>query len=171
MPAHCPPNTFSYTISSGDTLYSLARRYDTTVPAIISANPDLKPENLKAGQNICIPRQQRFPSCPEGNYYTVKPGDTLYGIARRFQISLDDLQEANPFVEPETLQTGEVICIPVATPPVECPEGAREYTIKAGDTFYSLAARFNTSVAEIQRLNPDIDPDALLVDQKICIPE
>ncbi len=171
MPRQCPPNTFAYTIDPGDTLYSLARRYNTTVSALVSANPNINPDNLRIGEQICVPRQERFPSCPEGNFYTVRASDTLYSIARRFNISVDDLQEANPFVEPETLQIGEVICIPVATPPVTCPEGARSYSIQSGDTFYSLARRFNTTVDNLRRLNSGINPDALLIDQVICVPE
>jgi len=170
MTRQCPPNTFTYTIKPGDTFYSLARRYNTTVSALISANPEINPENLQIGLHICIPRQTRFPPCPEGNYYKVKPSDTLYAIARRFNISVDDLKEANPFVEAETLQAGEIICIPVATPPVDCPQGARSYTVQSGDTFYTLAQRFNTTVDEIRQLNPGINPDALLIDQNICIP-
>lgn len=171
LPRQCPPNTFAYTIKAGDTFYSLARRYNTTVAALVSANPDVDINNLRVGQEICIPRQRRFPPCPERNFYTVRANDTLYSIARRFNVSVDDLQEANPFVDPETLQIGEVICIPVATPPVTCPEGAREYAIRPGDTFYSLARRYNTTVAELRRLNPGINPEALLVGQRICIPE
>ncbi|MFW5976398.1 MAG: LysM peptidoglycan-binding domain-containing protein [Bacillota bacterium] len=101
----------------------------------------------------------------------MEAGDTLYSIARRFDISVDDLSEANPFVTPETLQPGEVICIPVATPPTDCPENTRNYTIQAGDTFYSIANRFNTTVGELQELNPDVNPDSLLIGQNICFPE
>jgi LysM repeat protein len=65
----CPPGTTPYTIKRGDTFYSLARRFNTTVSAIISANPGVNPNNLQIGQIVCIPRQPIFPPCPEGNYY------------------------------------------------------------------------------------------------------
>lgn len=168
---HCPPNTFSYTIEAGDTPYSISQEYNTTVSAINSANPEIKPDNLQIGQQICIPQQKRYPPCPEGNYYTIKSSDSLYAIARRFNISIDDLREANPYIEPENLQNGEVICIPVATPPVDCPRGTRSYTIKAGDTFYSLARKYNITVDKIKQLNPEIKPDAILIGQKICLPQ
>lgn len=170
MARACPPNTFSYIIQSGDTFYTLAQRYGTTLPALVSANPTVNFNNLQIGQTVCIPRQPIFPACPEGNYYTIKPGDTLYSLARFYNVSLDDLLEANPTTDPNRLQVGQVICIPVATPPVTCPQGTMGYTIQAGDTFYRLARRYNISVDALIRANPNIDPDALLIGQNICIP-
>ena len=166
----CPPGTIPYFIKPGDTFYKLAQEYNTTVPALISANPLADPERLQIGQQICIPLQPIFPPCPEGNYYVIRRGDTLYEIARRFNVSLDDLIEANPAIEPENLSIGQVICIPLAVPPVACPEGTTPYTLKRGDTLYALARRFNTTVRAILRANPGINPYRLLIGQTICIP-
>lgn len=167
----CPPGTKEYEIKPGDTIYKLANRFDTTISAIISANPSLDPDNLQAGQNICIPLQKRFPSCPEGNYYKINPGDTLDSIAKKFNISVDDLKEANPRVNPQNLRIGEIICIPLATPPVECPEGTSPYVVQKGDTFYSIAKKFNTTTKTLQKLNPNVNPVFLLVGQTICVPK
>jgi LysM repeat protein len=51
-----------------------------------------------------------------------------------------------------------------------CPTGAREYTIRQGDTFNSIANYFNTTVTELRRLNPGINPDRLRPGQVICVP-
>lgn len=51
----CPADTVEYTIKAGDTLYNLAREYNTTVDAIMRVNPDLEPTNLQIGQKICLP--------------------------------------------------------------------------------------------------------------------
>jgi peptidoglycan endopeptidase LytF len=166
----CPPNTFAYTIKAGDTFYALARRYGTTTAAIISANPAVNPNALQIGQQICIPKQSAYPPCPEGNYYTIRQGDTLFSIARRFGVSLADLTEANPGINPTNLMIGQVICIPLATPPVTCPSGYTPYTVKAGDTFYSIARAYNTTVAALMNANPSVDPNSLLIGQVICIP-
>lgn len=167
----CPPGTVPYVIKAGDTFYKLAKEYNTTVAAIISANPLVDPEKLKIGETICIPTQKVHPPCPEGNYYTIKPGDTLYRIAIRYNISLDDLVHANPLLDPTRLEIGQIICIPVATPPVTCPPGTRSYMIKAGDTFYNLAIKYRTTVDAIQKANPNVDPTRLLIGQFICMPE
>lgn len=166
----CPPRTRPYRIKPGDTLYRLAMRFGTTVPAIISANPMVDPMFLQIGQVICIPMQAIYPSCPEGNYYRIRPGDTLYNIAQFYNISLEDLLEANPGINPNMLMIGQVICIPLATPPVTCREGYQEYEIKAGDTFYGIAKRFDLSTERLIEANPNVNPRSLLVGQKICVP-
>lgn len=167
----CPPGTQPYVIKTGDTFYSIAQRFNTTVSAIISANPLVNPNLLQIGQTICIPGQKTFPACPEGNYYFIQPGDTFYSIARRFNVSLDDLLEANPGVDPGSLAVGQIICIPLATPPVTCPQGSIVYTVMSGDTFYSIAVKYNISVEKLVTANPTVRPDALLIGQKICIPK
>ncbi len=172
MSFQCPPGTVIYRIQAGDTYYSLAGLYNTSVAAIVSANPTVDPNRLRIGQAICLPaRQPEYPSCPEGNYYTIQAGDTFYAIATRYGISVDDLREANPYVDPDRLRVGQMICIPLAVAPVTCPTGTISYTIQAGDTFYSLARKFRVSLDAMLQVNPGINPDALLIGQKICIPQ
>ncbi len=164
----CPPATFPYIIKLNDTLYSLARRFNTTVAAIISANPFVRPEALQIGQRICVPTQRVYPPCPEGNYYRIRPGDTLYSIAEAYNISLDDLMESNPLIDPNILMIGQVICIPTAAQPAPCFNN-NYYTIVSGDTLYSIARRLNTTIRDIMALNPNINPYDLRVSQRICI--
>jgi LysM repeat protein len=116
-------------------------------------------------------RYRQLPPCPGGNYYTIRSGDTLYAISQRFGVSISDLLTANPGLDPNSLQVGRIICIPLTVPPVVCPPGSRSYTIQSGDTFYNIAQRFGTTVQTIQRLNPNVNPDALLVGQRICVPD
>jgi LysM repeat protein len=54
-PSGCPAGTTPYIIRAGDTFFSLARRFNTTVQAIIAANPGVDPNRLQIGQRICIP--------------------------------------------------------------------------------------------------------------------
>ncbi|WZL74571.1 LysM peptidoglycan-binding domain-containing protein [Clostridiaceae bacterium 35-E11] len=165
----CPLGTVPHIIQPGDTFYGLAKKYNTSISALISANPSINPGNLFIGQTLCIPRQQIYPPCPEGNYYTIRSGDALYAIARAYNISIDDLIEANPGINPYILVVGQVICIPLAVPPVTCPEG-NSYVIQRGDTFYKIAKTFNISLDDLLEANPMIDPDRLLIGQTICIP-
>ncbi|MFP4661527.1 MAG: LysM peptidoglycan-binding domain-containing protein [Halanaerobiales bacterium] len=55
MARRCPADTTPYYIKSGDTLYNIARRNNTTVRAIMRVNPDINPRNLRVGSMICIP--------------------------------------------------------------------------------------------------------------------
>ena len=168
----CPSGSFAYTIKSGDTLYALARKYNTTVEAIMAINPGIDPNNLQIGQVICIPQAAPpVPPCPNGFYYTIKAGDTLYALSQRFNVPVQAIINANPGIDPNNLQIGQVICIPQVTPPVPpCPNGFY-YTIKAGDTLYALSQRFNVPVQAIINANPGIDPNNLQIGQVICIPQ
>lgn len=109
--------------------------------------------------------------CPLGTTpYVVRPNDTFYSIAKFYNLSLDELLRLNPDVDPDNLQTGQVICLPMTNPRKTCPEGQVPYFVRAGDTFYSLADFFGTTVPAIQAANPGVDPNNLQIDQQLCIP-
>uniref|UniRef100_UPI00333E78CA LysM peptidoglycan-binding domain-containing protein n=1 Tax=Tissierella praeacuta TaxID=43131 RepID=UPI00333E78CA len=170
-PPTCPTGTFAYTIRSGDTLFNLANRFNTTVEAILRANPGIDPNNLQVGQVICIPSTPTPPTCPTGTFaYTIRSGDTLFNLANRFNTTVEAILRANPGIDPNNLQVGQVICIPSTPTPPTCPTGTFAYTIRSGDTLFNLANRFNTTVEAILRANPGIDPNNLQVGQVICIP-
>jgi LysM repeat protein len=166
----CPSGTSPYTVKAGDTLYRISQKYFTTVAAIIAANPGINPNLLYIGQQLCIPGQPSYPNCPEGNSYTVKPGDTLFAISRFFNVSVDDIIEANPGINPNLLFLGQVICIPLATPPITCAQGNFSYTVRRGDTFYSISQRYGITVVSLAYANPRVNPNALLIGQRLCIP-
>lgn len=107
-------------------------------------------------------------NCPGGTLYNVQPGDTLFGISQRFGLTMQRLLLANPQIsDPERIQVGQVICIPGAAPQ-PCP--GTPYVIAPGDTLFNLARRFGTTVQELLRVNPGIDPNRLVVGQEICVP-
>jgi len=118
-PTTCPIGTSPYEIKSGDTLANIARKFNTTVQAILSANPDIVPERLYIGQVICVTDEKtEEPTCPTYNYFVIRRGDTFLTIARIFNISVQELLNANPAVNPNNLYVGQVICIPTAPSPV-----------------------------------------------------
>jgi len=108
--------------------------------------------------------------CREDNCYVVKAGDTIYEISKFYNIPLDDLIEANPDIEPDLILPGQALCIPQASSLVNCPIGASIYTVQKGDTFYSIAKRCKMRLSALLNANPNINPDALLIGQSICIP-
>jgi len=117
-PGPACPSGFLYQIRSGDTFYAIARTHGTTVDALRRANPRVNPNSLRVGQLICIPTGlapsvPSQPACPAGaTPYIIRRGDTFYGIARRFRVSLSALTSANPGVNPGRLQIGQLVCIP-----------------------------------------------------------
>ncbi len=162
------PNGTPYRIKSGDTLYQIARRYETTVADILQANPGINPTSLRVGMIICIPVPPQ--QCSNGFVYVIQSGDTLYSLAIRYKTTVDAILKANPGLDPTQLAIGQKICIPSAKVPRPRPCPGSIYTVVAGDTIYSLARRYNTTVDAILQANPDLNPDRLMIGQKICIP-
>lgn len=111
---------------------------------------------------------RQVPSCPGGTLYTIIPGDSYFGLARRFNTTVAAITAANPGVDPQNLQIGQQICIPRVTTG-RCPGGFL-YTIRAGDTYFSIAQRFGTVVPALVAANPGVDPNRLAIGQQICVP-
>ena len=167
QPVVCPLGTLPYNINPGDTLQSIAVRFGTDVNALLSANPDIDPFDLRIGQRICI--SQRFqepPMCPTRNFYVIRRGDTLGGIASTFQITISQILEANPSLNPRNLTVGQIICIPLAPSPIEIIVniGAKRLTVyRNGSIFreYIVATgkpETPTPVGVFEVVNKEIDP-------------
>lgn len=170
MPQDCPPNTTLYAVKPGDTYYSIARRFGTTIEALTSANPGVDPNSLRVAQLLCVPRRSAYPPCPGGTYYTVRPGDTLYAIALQFSITLNALAAANPGVDPNKLYVGQSLCVPVAAAPGGCAAGATPYIVRPGDTLYAIAVSHSVGLGALMSANPGVNPRALAVGQVLCVP-
>ncbi len=101
-------------ILAGETLYSISRKYKVGIPELKTANPGLT-NNLNPGQTLIIPElvTEGAPQEDEKKFYehTVKAKETLYGIARKYRISIDSLGMFNPGLT-ENIYPGEVIRIP-----------------------------------------------------------
>ncbi len=103
-----------YTIKQGDTLYNIARAYNTTIDELVRANGLTRPNDLAVGQNIFVPTTLAT------NTYTVVSGDTMYRIATRLGITLDELIRANPQISnPNIIQIGQIINVPGNKPSIE----------------------------------------------------
>ncbi|SEA84720.1 LysM domain-containing protein [Thalassobacillus cyri] len=119
----------------------------------------------QAGFPCWIPEH---PIYREKNFYFIQPGDNLYYIAHFFNVSLQDLITENPGIHPYFLIPGQMISIPLPLPSEDCPQ---IYAVRPGDTFYHIAVNNDLSVKDLMNANPDINPNALLIGQKICLPK
>ena len=100
-----------YTLATGDTLGLLAKRFNTTVDAILSLNQMTNPDVVTVGQQLKIPGE----APPElGGYgaYTVQAGDTLSSIARLYNMTMADLQKLNGITNPDVMTPGQVLKVP-----------------------------------------------------------
>lgn len=115
----CPSGSVPYVVRAGDTLGNIAFFYNTSANEILKANPGINPNQLRIGQQLCVPlKMQIYPACPTTNYYVVTDGDTMESIASYFGISAEQLLYSNYGIEPAKLYKDQMLCIPVAPPPV-----------------------------------------------------
>lgn len=106
-----------YTVASGDTLYTIADKYDLPVSLLMKVNYITNPYNLQIGTKLCIPGDpSQLPSAqeerPVAKTHKVIAGDTLYLIAKMHNIRLDDIMTANPDIDPYNLMIGTELIIP-----------------------------------------------------------
>ena len=104
------------TVSEGDTLYSIAEKYELPVSLLMKVNGIENPYNLQIGMRLCIPgTEDQLPSAPGtcAKTHTVKAGDTLYLIAKMHNVKLDALMRANPNIDPYNMLVGTELCIPM----------------------------------------------------------
>jgi LysM repeat protein len=105
-----------YIVRRGDTLFSIARRFGTTIAAIAQANGISNPRYIRAGQRLIIPGA--YPACvpssavPGATVYIVRPGDTLYSIARRYHTTVWAIARANGIADPRRIWVGQRLVIP-----------------------------------------------------------
>ncbi len=105
-----PGGTQIHIVQSGETLFSIARRYGTTVEAIVRANNLANPSLIYPGQRLVIPSGSGQPDT--GRTYVVQPGDTLSSIALRFGTTAAAIAAANNLVNPALIYPGQVLIIP-----------------------------------------------------------
>lgn len=173
-----------YTIRSGDTLSSIAARYRTTVAALAQANGIANPNVIYAGRTLRIPDGfSATPASPVNlsggggaQTYTVRPGDTLSGIAQRFGTTVGALASRNGIANPNLIFVGQRLVVgagaaPVTTTPTQPPAaGAGTYSVQRGDTLSGIAQRFGTTVSTLAALNGISNPNFIYVGQTLRLP-
>ncbi len=155
--------TSYYVVKKGDTLYSIASKFDTTVSKIMQLN-NLKTPSLAIGQQLLIP----VANLPSTDYaiYTVKPGNNLYSIAKKYNVSVDSIKSLNNLTS-DILSIGQQLKIPITTKLPET-ENSQKYTVKPGDTLYSIAKNFGMSVEELISLN-NLKSNTLSIGQQLIV--
>jgi LysM repeat protein len=117
-PPHAVTGGCYYVVRRGDTLFSIARRFGTTIGAIAQANGISNPRYIRAGQRLIIPGA--YPACapppavPGATVYIVRPGDTLYSIARRYRTTVAAIAWANGIANPGRIWVGQRLVMPTS---------------------------------------------------------
>ena len=131
-------DTDIYQVKSGDTLYSIAKKYNISVNELKGLN-NLDDDDLSVGKILKVPSGLSLV-----NTYVVSKGDTLYSVAKKFDTSVNRLKELNGLSN-NMLSVGQKLIIPIGE--------ETTYVVKSGDTLYSIAREFNTTVDKLRKLN------------------
>lgn len=190
---------YVHKVEAGNTLYGLQRMYGVSVDEIVKANSSSLNGGLKVGQEVLIPAkdvEQPKPASKETSDYKVKSGETLYGISRKFNTTVDELLTLNPSAE-NGIQKGQILKVPgkyeekeevevveVNEEPVPNPfvveneteqitvkfeDSIVEHKVLAHETMYSISKRYMVSVEEIMKMN-NLKSTALAQGQTLRIP-
>lgn len=179
--------TISYVVLPKETLWGISKRYGLTVDELVSVNQDVLSGVLRSGQKITIPiKDSKDTAVSEqlsGSFYVVQPGDTKFGLSRRFKISINELERLNPQIV-SMLQAGHKLVIPSGEivvvqetpqiakpvePVVEIPQNTtivtnptsetdkyKTYEIQPKQTLFGLAKMAGLSQNQLIELNPDL---------------
>ena len=184
-----------YTVKPGDTLFSIARQFNTTVQTLATANGLPNPNLIYVGQVLTIPDVSPTPTAttPPGgtptptptstNTYVVKAGDTLGLIAVRFGVTIQAIAAANNLTNINIIYVGQVLIIPggiaptatptatpTAGPTTPPPTGTISYVVQSGDTLGRIALRYGTTIQAIMSANGLTNPNLIYVGQVLTIP-
>lgn len=137
----------TYIVKKGDSLYSIANKYNTTIDELKRIN-NLTSNILSIGQVLKLPSDKVSDIEKEENTisYTVQKGDSLYSIARKYDTTIDRIKKLNNLTT-NLLSIGQVLLIPTDT------NLETTYTVQKGDSLYSIAKKYDTTVDRLKQLN------------------
>ena len=154
-------------VNKGETIYSIAKELGISEVDIMTYNPSVA-DGLKRDQWLFFPvekfqKGQPKQSSAAKHIHNVKPGETVYGISKTYNITIDELIAANPALE-HGLKSGTDIVIP--TKPNQ-----KLHTIQKGETLYRIALNNSVTIEDLMNANPGISPSNFKAGETIIIPE
>lgn len=177
-------NQIAHKVVSGESLYSIARKYGVSQDEIIAKNPDAK--NLKAGMIIYLPAEEgefgnnqteAIEKEISTNYFEhiIESGETMWGITRKYGVSEAKLKSLNPILD-TGFPAGVVIKIPVEEieKTVAKPVNEAAFTkhlVERRETLYGLAKKYDLTIQEIKKYNPVLETRNLVYGEIILIPQ
>lgn len=153
-----------YIVKSGDTLYSIANKNNISVDKLKDIN-NLSSNNLSIGQKLLV--VDTSSSEDVGVYYTVKSGDTLFGIANKFNLSVEELKNINN-LKSNNLSIGQKLLVSGTLK--EDNSDFDIYIVKSGDSLWSIANKYGTTVDKLKDINK-LNSNLLSIGMKLLVPK
>ncbi len=174
-----------YTVQKGDTLFSLAKKYGVTIKQIQEVN-GLHSDLIRVGQKLEVPTHANYHHLEEDDIeehfsipvHKVESGDTLFYLAKKYNVSIEQIKKLNG-LHSDIIKQGQNLEIPVysANHKIKVLESIKEknskiesatYVVVPGDTLWSIARRYNTTIESIKAIN-DFQRDYILIGEKLKI--
>jgi len=157
-----------YTVKRGDTLWSIAKRYGTTVQEIAQINRIANPNLIYPGQNLRITTNINEGSTSEMGHkiYTVVRGDNLWNIAKRYGTTVQEIAQINNISNTRLIYPGQRLKIPYNQ---ESNNQTITYTVRRGNTLWGIARRYGVTVNYLANLNGIRNPRLIYPGQIIKI--
>ncbi|MCL9806882.1 LysM peptidoglycan-binding domain-containing protein [Flavobacterium amniphilum] len=153
-------------VLSKETLYGISRQHNVTIEALQNANPDLLTVGLKEGQTLNIPEGNEVAAPKKetvlnGNVHEVQPKETLFSIARLYNVSVKDLDALNAEVLKEGLKIGMKIAIPNKKKTISGQARIINnetifHVVQAKETKYSISKKYGITIEQLELQNPEI---------------
>lgn len=138
-------STITHTVSRGESLWTIARRYGLSEEILRSVN-GIAGDRIVPGQHLSVPTE-RGASGPESVEHRVRRGESLSTIAQAYGVRINAIRAVNG-IRGSRILVGEVLTIPFAS-----SEGLLQYTVEEGESLWIIAARHGTTVEELRRAN------------------
>ena len=148
----------SHIVEKGDTLYSLSKKYGVSVDDLRSANA-ISGSDLYAGQKLIIPAKKTDKRVTYESY-TVKAGDTLYSIAKRSEITVDELRRLNSLDSSAVLKIGQNLKVPAQTATAQSGSAAQNAGSSSSGLALSVPDTSSSARDNLSLIGSDKDPRA-----------
>ncbi len=158
-------NYKTHKVKSGETVESIAKRYDVSASTIYALNPDAR-KKLKPNAVLLIPEPQSntpkvttIKELKEFIKHKVRRKETLYSLSKKYNVTQDEIKKHNTFLYANNLRKGDRLEIPVfktITKIEEVDDVAKAYTVKPKEGKWRIAYKYGITVQELEALNPDM---------------
>ena len=156
-----------YVVQPGDYLFGIAQQHGVALGGLLGTNDLTVTDVIHPGQRLAIPAAAA-PSSAGSGTYTVRSGDSLFGIARRLGVSSGSLLAANGLTLNSVIHPGQRLAIPAAAAPISAGSGT--YTVRSGDSLFGIARRLGVSSGSLLAANGLTLNSVIHPGQRLAIP-
>ncbi|MGX7668668.1 LysM peptidoglycan-binding domain-containing protein [Flavobacterium pedocola] len=162
-----------HVVEAKETVYSIAKKYEVTVESINKNNPDIEKDGLKIGNTVIVFTSKKVDKptaatvkntvAASAKYHLVEPKETKFGIAKKYGMSVEELEALNPEIK-ENLEIGQNLRLNKNTPvaaktpvtPVKSAVQFMDYQVQPKETLYSLTKSSGLTQEQLLAANPEL---------------